>query len=140
MTCILLPIDGSPVSLRVVEALVARQPAASAIIHLVNVQRPVSRDVGQFVSHDALRDYHRDEGLKALAEARGALKAAGIVAIPHVLVGDDPAAVILQFARDNGVDEIIMGSRGRGRVAEMLLGSVARAVSRDAGLPVTLIR
>ncbi|WP_153162421.1 universal stress protein [Zoogloea sp. 1C4] len=142
MTRILLPIDGSPVSRRVADALLARIDAGLTApeIHLINIQRPVSQDVGQFVNHEALRDFHRDEGLKALAEARAVLEAAGLAPVPHVVVDDQPAAAIVRFAGEQAVDEIVMGSHGRGAVAAMLLGSVAREVSRLAGIPVTLVK
>lgn len=142
MTRILLPIDGSAVSRRVADALLARIDAGLTApeIHLINIQRPVSQDVGQFVNHEALRDFHRDEGLKALAEARAVLEAAGLAPIPHVVVDDQPAAAIVRFAGEQAVDEIVMGSHGRGAVAAMLLGSVAREVSRLAGIPVTLVK
>ena len=142
MTRILLPIDGSPVSLRLAAALARRLEGVSPTpeIHLVNVQRPVSQDVGQFVNHEALRDFHRDEGLKALAEARAVLEAAGLAPVPHVVVDDQPAAAIVRFAGEQAIDEIVMGSHGRGAVAAMLLGSVAREVSRLAGIPVTLVK
>lgn len=142
MTRILLPIDGSPVSRRVADALLARSDAGLTApeIHLINIQRPVSQDVGQFVNHEALRDFHRDEGLKALAEVRAVLEAAGHAPIPHVVVDDQPAAAIVRFAGEQAIDEIVMGSHGRGAVAAMLLGSVAREVSRLAGIPVTLVK
>ena len=142
MTRILLPIDGSAVSCRVADALLARIDAGLTApeIHLINIQRPVSQDVGQFVNHEALRDFHRDEGLKALAEARAVLEAAGLAPVPHVVVDDQPAAAIVRFAGEQAVDEIVMGSHGRGAVAAMLLGSVAREVSRLAGIPVTLVK
>lgn len=142
MTRILLPIDGSAVSRRVADALLARIDAGLTApeIHLINIQRPVSQDVGQFVNHEALRDFHRDEGLKALAEARAVLEAAGLAPVPHVVVDDQPAAAIVRFAGEQAVDEIVMGSHGRGAVAAMLLGSVAREVSRLAGIPVTLVK
>lgn len=142
MTRILLPIDGSAVSRRVADALLARIDAGLTApeIHLINIQRPVSQDVGQFVNHEALRDFHRDEGLKALAEARAVLEAAGLAPIPHVVVDDQPAAAIVRFAGEQAIDEIVMGSHGRGAVAAMLLGSVAREVSRLAGIPVTLVK
>ena len=142
MTRILLPIDGSPVSLRLAAVLARRLEGVSPTpeIHLVNVQRPVSQDVGQFVEHGALRDFHREEGLKALAETRAALEAAGFAPVLHVVVDDRPAEAIVRFAREQAIDEIAMGSHGRGAVAAMLLGSVAREVARLADVPVTLIK
>ncbi len=142
MPRILLPIDGSDVSTRVAAALLQRYPAAAAQpeIHLLNIQRPVNQDVGQFVDHEALKDFHREEGLKALAAARDSLEYAGFAPVPHVVIDDQPAAAIVRFAREQAVDEIVMGSHGRGAVATLLLGSVAREVVRLADIPVTLIK
>ena len=51
-----------------------------------------------------------------------------------------PAYLVVRFAGEQAIDEIVMGSHGRGAVAAMLLGSVAREVSRLAGIPVTLVK
>lgn len=48
-----------------------------------------------------------------------------------------PSKAILDFARDNGVDLIIMGCRGLNAVAGML-GSVSYAVLRNAECPVLI--
>jgi nucleotide-binding universal stress UspA family protein len=49
---------------------------------------------------------------------------------------DEPAAEIIRYARTHGVDLIVMGTHGRGRVAHLLLGSVAERVARTAPCPV----
>lgn len=47
-----------------------------------------------------------------------------------------PAPAITQYARDESIDLIVMGTRGRGGVAHLLLGSVAERVVRTAPCPV----
>ena len=44
------------------------------------------------------------------------------------LVQGDPAERILEFAREEGVDMIVIGSRGLGNVKGLLLGSVSTKV------------
>jgi nucleotide-binding universal stress UspA family protein len=56
------------------------------------------------------------------------------------LLSGEPADEILQFARDNKVDLIVMGSHGRSGVARMLTGSVAEAVIRRAEVPVLTVK
>ncbi len=142
MPKLLLPVDGSAVSLRMAEALPHRLAGypRTPEIHLLNVQRPVSHDVGQFVDKPALQDFHRQQGLEALAAARAHLEAAGFAPVPHVVIDDQPAQAIVRFAREQAVDEIVMGSHGHGAVVGLLLGSVAREVVRLADVPVTLIK
>ncbi|MFC7213134.1 universal stress protein [Saliphagus sp. GCM10025334] len=52
----------------------------------------------------------------------------------------DPAREIVEFAEDNAVDHIIVGSHGRQGVSRVLLGSVAEKVVRRAPMPVTVVR
>lgn len=138
---VLVPIDGSDTALRAIDALLKKLKSwvAPVEVHLVNVQNALRKDVGQFVSPDEIRGFHQEEGMKALAPARARLDAAGVAYVHHVFVGDDAAKVLVQFVRENDIDEVIMGSHGRSGLTQILLGSVAREVLRDAGIPVTLV-
>src|SRR5262245_35692346 len=51
-----------------------------------------------------------------------------------------PAPEIVKYARDTGVDLIVMGTHGRGLVAHAVLGSVAEKVVRSAPCPVLTVR
>ena len=51
-----------------------------------------------------------------------------------------PALAIIQYAKDNGIDLIVLGTHGRGAVAQLLMGSVAERVVRMAGCPVRVVR
>lgn len=57
----------------------------------------------------------------------------------HVLEGVDPAAVIINFARDNYVDHLVMGARGHS-VRRRYLGSVSTQVVAEAPCTVTVVR
>ena len=50
-----------------------------------------------------------------------------------------PAEEIVAFAREQDVNLIVLGSRGRNRFAEFVLGSTAEAVIRDAPCPVMTV-
>lgn len=47
---------------------------------------------------------------------------------------------ILQYAADNAIDMIVMGTHGRGPVEHLLLGSVAEKVVRKASCPVLTVK
>jgi eukaryotic-like serine/threonine-protein kinase len=57
----------------------------------------------------------------------------------HVLEAIDPASAILDFARANHVDHIIIGARG-GSFVRTLLGSVSAKVASEAPCTVTVVR
>jgi nucleotide-binding universal stress UspA family protein len=51
-----------------------------------------------------------------------------------------PFYEIIQFAKEAGIDLIIMGTHGRGGLAHVLLGSVSERVVRKAPCPVLTVR
>ena len=51
-----------------------------------------------------------------------------------------PATAIADYAKEERVDLIVMGTHGRGAVAHFLLGSVAERVVRSAPCPVLTVR
>ena len=69
------------------------------------------------------------------AEDRTQLKAAGLF-----LVSNAPALAIVTYAREEKVDLIVMGTRGRGGVAHLLMGSVSEKVVQTAPCPVLTVR
>lgn len=51
-----------------------------------------------------------------------------------------PAEVIVEYAQDNAVDLIVMGSRGFGAVKSFIMGSVSHYVLQHARCPVFVVR
>jgi nucleotide-binding universal stress UspA family protein len=56
-----------------------------------------------------------------------------------VLTGD-PADALLGYARDLGIDLIVMGRRGVGPIRGLLVGSVSLKVNSLAECPVLTVR
>jgi nucleotide-binding universal stress UspA family protein len=54
--------------------------------------------------------------------------------------GNSPAFEIAGYAKEAGIDVIVMGTHGRGRMAHLLMGSVAEKVVRIAPCPVLTVR
>jgi nucleotide-binding universal stress UspA family protein len=73
------------------------------------------------------------EEMKKRAAARG------LAARFEILVGH-PAERIVEFAEDNQIDFIALGSRGRSRFQRWILGSVPQRVAAYAHCPVTVVR
>ncbi len=55
-------------------------------------------------------------------------------------VSDNPADAIVRCAKARDIDLIVMGTHGRGAVAQLLVGSVAEKVVRTSPCPVLTVR
>lgn len=142
MLTLLLPVDGSEYSDRALDYAIARAAKTRDAVHahVLTVQAPiVTVNVKLFVSQESLETYYREEGTKALADTLARAQEAGLETHPHIGVGD-AARVILDYAAEKAVDEIVMGSHGRGALAGALVGSVAQKVVHGASVPVVLVK
>lgn len=139
---ILLAVDGSEISHRAVERVIALAAAFKTPpeVHLLYVHLPVPIAFAtRHVSHAALEAYYREEGEKELAPARAQLDGAGMAFTPHVHVGQ-PGETICHVAGQLGCELIAMGTHGRGALADMVIGSVARKVLHLATIPVVFAK
>ena len=141
MTKLLVPVDGSESSQRAVEyvrGLAKRGPRLE--IELLNVQIPiVSGDIRRFVTQAMIDDYQRLESEDALNPAKRMLEQGGVPYKATMLVGHT-AETIADYARKNGCEGIVMGTRGMGPMKNLVLGSVATQVIHAAEVPVTLVK
>jgi nucleotide-binding universal stress UspA family protein len=58
----------------------------------------------------------------------------------HVLLEGDPASEIVDYAREAGIDLIVMGTHGRTGLERLLMGSVAEKVMREAQCSVLVVK
>lgn len=132
---IMLPVDGSTVSLHAVQhALRWRGAGLPASFVLVNVQAPPSLyEVA--VVHDSRRldEVRRSAGADLLASAEALLKGAGAEWESEV-AGGDPGHVIVELCENYRCDAVVMGAGAPGRI-----GSVALSVLQHSPVPVTVV-
>lgn len=134
----LLALDGSP-SADNAARYVARAAKAMGLdtLHLVNARMP---GVADEHAAEATRERHaREDAARTTAKARAILQRAGLPFRLDAPVGSDPAASIVAAAERYDVTEIIMGTRGVGRLASVTLGSVAYKVLHLTRRSVTLV-
>ena len=62
------------------------------------------------------------------------------IPVQHVFLEGDPATEIVRYAREAGVDRIVMGTHGRTGTERLLMGSVAEKVLRDAPCSVLVVK
>ena len=139
MLKVLVPVDGSDNCLRALEYLIAQTSLFKEPldIHLLNVQHAFPGTVRG--AREEVEKFHHDEGIKALATARQVLDAARVKYTYHINVGD-AAESICQFVKAQKLDQVVMGRRGIGTVANLLMGSVADKVLHLVDVPVVLVK
>lgn len=82
-----------------------------------------------------------DEAEKNLKQAGLYFDENNVEATVHLLVrGLEPGEDIIEFAKEQNVDEIIIGVKSRSKVGKLLFGSTAQAVILRAQCPVVTVR
>ena len=79
----------------------------------------------------------KDAGEKLLTEHRKAVPAG--VTVDELLVEGEPDQEIVRVANEWKADVVVMGTHGRGRLAQFLVGSTAEGVIRMARCPVLAV-
>lgn len=140
---LLVATDGSKSALRAVKRaieLVEQSTTKANSITLISVHDDAGiRHAKAFVGNSAVTDYLRELSDKELKPAMKALNASGLKHDMAILIGN-VSREILSFADKGKYDMIVLGSKGRGAVADLLLGSVAQRVLAHATQPVLLVK
>jgi nucleotide-binding universal stress UspA family protein len=135
---ILLATDGSPdaqEALAYARDLALRDDAQVFVVHAFE---PVPTYLGDPVE-GRVQARRIAAGEEVVSDAAGNLQEAGVDTIVELLEG--PAAdAILNVADVRECDLIVMGSRGQGLLAGLVLGSVSQRVLTRARMPVLVVK
>jgi nucleotide-binding universal stress UspA family protein len=80
-----------------------------------------------------------DQAEAHLSEWRSLAEQAGAARVQTIKGIGDPAAEVVELARDGGFDLIVLGTHGRTGIRHALLGSIAERVVRHSRCPVLTI-
>ena len=138
---VLVPLDGSPFSECVLDHVKTMATGCKIPeVILALVVEPVNPGMyevpGIFI--EEIQKQAVTSGEEYLTKTAEKLVAAGVAAYGVVLRGNVSEA-ILEYARKNGVDLVIMSTHGRSGIARWAMGSVADRVARQANVPVMLV-
>lgn len=130
---ILVALDGSPLAER---ALIY---ALETTIYVINpIDSVIDVEAGGLPVAEDWYDTAQERATEIHTTATDLAADHDIVLATVTEVGK-PAREILDYAADNGIDQIVMGSHGRSGLDRTFLGSVAETVTRRAQIPVTII-
>ena len=138
---ILLPVDGSDLSLKAVRLAVSLlQQGLSGSLVLANVQEPATLyEMVVAPDGEVLKRVSTAAGVDTLEKAEALLMAEGVVYEREIATGD-PAHTIVDIGERFGCDMIVMGARGISAMRSALLGSVSNEVLHAAQVPVVIVK
>lgn len=128
---ILVGFDESNVAKAALRLGAEHAKAFGATVHIVtSLEKGTEREQAEIKAAEA--------GLEA---AQSEFDAAGVPCKTHLLIrGLSPGEDLVQFAAENGIDQIVMGVKRRSKVGKLLMGSTAQYVILKAGCPVLTIK
>jgi nucleotide-binding universal stress UspA family protein len=140
---ILVPVDGSPASLRALKLAIEQVKAqATNSVLVINVQNLATAGLSEgagIMSHSWIKREEEREGCEILKEPQTICEQAGISHAIRIECGGI-ATTIDKVAREEEIDHIVMGTRGLGGIRGLLVGSVATQVLHIVDIPVTLVK
>lgn len=138
---ILIPVDGASAAERALRYAMRWDAECHALeLHVVNVQEPITAwGARRSLRDEEIEGMQMSHGGDVLRTARALLDGAGLRYVAQVLVGP-VAQTIVDYAKKQACDQIIMGARGLGAIQGLLLGSVATKAVHLSEVPVTLVK
>ena len=139
MTNLVVGVDGSAGSTKAVALAVEIAAGLKCLVvlaHVLPLPAPMSPEV---IIPLAWLDDLAAAGKVMLSEAAGQCAKAGVQSESRTLEGV-PDQALAKLASQLGSELIAVGSRGRGPVSRLLLGSVADRLVQTAGRPVLVAR
>jgi nucleotide-binding universal stress UspA family protein len=133
---ILVAVDGSPHSRKALTIAVDLAQRYGAVLGLLHAFPHVSDMLGT-PEYEHMLEARTMIGQALLDSARTQI--GDQVQVETQLIEGPPAAAILRVAEDEGYNLIVLGSRGHGQLAGLLLGSVSHTVMQRAHCPVLIV-
>ncbi len=136
---IIIATDGSKQVGKAIEAGVELAKLTGAKLYAVYVIVQTGYSPRDFGWEGSLREFLETEARKAVTSVEEAGKASGIN-VESVILEGYPADKILEFAEQEGMDLIVMGTLGRTGIDRFLMGSIAEKVVRHSKIPVMVVK
>lgn len=140
---ILVPTDGSPQAHKAAEIAteLAQSQGAQVIgVYVIDPFPFIGVGDASAVGLQAYLSEAQAAAGRALADVRKLCETRGVAFAGDTIERNTPYLGILETAKAEGCDVIVMGSHGRRGIEALILGSVAQKVLTHASLPVMVIK
>ncbi|MFP2768392.1 universal stress protein [Oceanisphaera sp. KMM 10153] len=142
---LLVAVDGSEHGRKALTLACHLARLDDATLHILHVPEVLPHEatliwgIGAVAIGDELKEMDA-AGKKVIAGAEAEARKLGAIHVQTHIAGGEPARAIMQRAKILGVDVIVMGCRGLGDLAGLMMGSVSHKVSHGAKCGVITVR
>ena len=137
---ILIPTDGSAAVDRALTHALNLAEVHDASVHgLFVINSTNFASLPMETSWEGISDILREDAREAL-DAISRRAESRRVPVDTAILEGSPSNEIVRYARDSGIDLIVMGTQGRSGIDRWLIGSVTERVVRTAPIPVLTVQ
>jgi nucleotide-binding universal stress UspA family protein len=140
---ILIPTDGSEITKKAVDTAVGLARAMKSRIYTLSVKEPFPYSAISEMQPTPPQEFYDAQERIAnvrVQEVRDACAAAGLTCEAHTIEALHPWEAIIDHAKRQECDLIVMASHGRRGVSALLLGSETQKVLTHTTVPVLIVR
>jgi nucleotide-binding universal stress UspA family protein len=140
---ILIPTDGSDITAKALQTGVGLARLTGARIYVISVKEPFPYSAISEMQPVPPQEFYDAQERIAATRVKAAVDTvaqAGIACEGHTVEALHPWEAIIDHAKQNACDLIVMASHGRRGVSALLLGSETQRVLLHTDLPVLIVR
>ena len=140
---ILVPTDGSDITGKAVDKAIGLAKSVGATLYAISVKEPFPYSAISEMQPTPPQEFFDAQeriAAKRLAQVTDAAKAAGVACQAHSVEALHPWEAIIDHAKRNECDLVVMASHGRRGVSALLLGSETQKVLTHSTVAVLVVR
>ena len=140
---ILVPTDGSDITLKAVETSIALAKSVGARLYTISVKEPFPYSAISEMQPTPPQEFFDAQeriATKRVQAVADECKAAGVTCEAHTVEALHPWEAIIEHAKRMECDLLVMASHGRRGVSALLLGSETQKVLTHSKVPVLVVR
>ena len=140
---ILVPVDGSEISFRALEAALFLAKKLGSDITTIHITEDIPLT---YIDSEKLLNNLTEISMACKSRGQEILTKCSEIAIKNeltintVLLQGNPATIVVDYSENGKYDIVIMGSHGMGKFKKLILGSVSSKVIHHSSCPVMIIR
>jgi nucleotide-binding universal stress UspA family protein len=140
---ILVPTDGSDITQKAVDTAIALARSVNAQLYTISVKEPFPYSAISEMQPTPPQEFFDAQeriAAKRVATVVESAKAAGLACQGHTVEALHPWEAIIDHAKQQECDLLVMASHGRRGVTALLLGSETQKVLTHSTVPVLVVR